>query len=684
MSRFDFDPFPSPALRAHHGAEVARRIAPVKADLHVTLLDGLGDLALALARRPLRRWSGTMEALADLLRPARPRPEATAIVEIAERQALLVRAMTADGALRPASLGQFVWLGARRIALTGDATGLMDRRLHGLLFDMFAMAPSFVTDADEAQGLVRLMAERPGPYDDLLELADTLAASAVAWGAAVDEPLRNYLIERAIGWTEPSAMGWKTLAGAALLTTHARDARWGTDLVNLSLERLDALLNVAAETPESLASEALLGAVDGHLAVIVAGLGVSEETLDALVPRLPPTVAHRAARAVSRVTPPGPRRDALLMHAARLALGAGDTAALGTLDGLAHPEAPVIGPVHDAFQRVIERPQGDAAILETALGACRAIGHWETCTELTLHLLGRVALAPTRLDLRVAAAAALSGHRAALGDQIGLMLETLEARMMSEDAETGAGACAAAMHLGSGHPRLTSMAVARVADGAPWEPLGDALDDLLRHAPEQSAGIAQFLAQHAGDARVTAAAVALLSQVAAMAHREWELGPFFLMPPLGREVRYELARVLLPVVSQADHPALAVDAAAAVAWLLRGDASLAPALLNLRAFAAEPAHRATLDLALGALGVLSPAVITRLGEDVALGPPELSAAAAVAIRVAVDTYADARHFEPWLATIRARADLEGPQQAPVRELLQQLATLPLDAADAAH
>ncbi len=157
------------------------------------VLKGLGDLALGLAHRPIGQWIGAPEELAALF-AGWAQLEATTMVEIAADTGLLKAA--ADGRLYPATPNQFTWLGARTTWLTQDAVGYMDHRMRGSLWDIYAMAPAFEPEPVKAAGLVRLLAERSGPWEDLLGLAPLLAAEAIAWGADAEETLRGDLLEK--------------------------------------------------------------------------------------------------------------------------------------------------------------------------------------------------------------------------------------------------------------------------------------------------------------------------------------------------------------------------------------------------------------------------------------------------------------------------------------------------------
>jgi len=675
MSMLDAPMLPSPNLRAHYAMGVSERIAKVKGSLHTSLLDGLGDLACSLARLPMRHWCGEKNDLARLMTHRWTWPEATALVEIAEKVGLLVPWLD-TGMLKPREYGQFLWLGARRIALTEDQDELMDHRMNGALFDMFALAPGFVS-SDMAQGLVRVMAERPAPWDEILDLSASLAAAAVAWGAAVDDELRQHLVERAHAWTQPMGMEWNREIGTAFLVNEASAGPWRDEITNTAIENFNELIQSALGDPELAEVPVVIATLETQLAVMLAGYGATAQTIDQIMGRLPTTHAHLVGNAVARVTAPGVARNELLVEATRAALTAGDTAALTTLTALVEPLAGAIGPIHDVFQQLLENLPGDPPTQRRVFGACQAIASWESCPELTLHLLSRIVVSTAEPELRIAAAAALSRHTKFLGHTRQVLLDTLEGELTAPDRLTVVGATGAAMHLGSQHPKLMAMAVALVADGAPFDLLGPAFDDALRQVPAHGAAFEEMIADYAGNQDIIGAALGLCVQVADALHREHDLGPFFIPPPLTYEVRGALTRFLMPLAANLEVPHFAADAATTCAWLMRGDRGYSLTCLNLRAYAQEPKQRAMYDLALGACGVADPEVIERLGKDAAQGPPDLSAAAAVALRVMLETYDQGDLLEAWLPTIRARCDLAGAQQGPLIALLQQLATMPL-------
>lgn len=672
MSIFEAPMLPSAALRQHYAYAVADRVAKVKASLHTPLLDGLGDLALALATRPIHRWSGTVDELAQLMAPHWSRPEASAIIEVALQIGLFTQRAPASP-LRPRDVGHFMWLGARRLA--ASPSQLIEHRLSGPLFDMFALVPALLTDREHAMALVRDYNDREGPWEDLLECGAALAAAAVAWGAPVEDELRYHLLTRAEHWVTPLGLDWNRDIGAAILVEEAKNGPFRDEVVGLAMQRMTDLVTDGLGDPDLAQNPAVLASLDAQLAILVAGFTPNTETMTTLIGRLPPDHAHRIPRAIGQIMEPGQARNEALVEAAKLALDAGDNDALAALTALVEPLAGVIGPMHDLFQSVLEHPPGDLQTVYRAMAACRAIGHWEACPELTLHLLSRLTASSVDPDLRIAAAEALSTHFRALGRAHQILLDTLHGQLELTDRAQAIASCAAALHLGSPHLRLGALALAFAADGGPVDILGHALDAGARWNPLHLEAFEETLAHYADDDHVRGIALTMLSRLADRIHQEAMLGPFFTLPPYDPIVRSGLARMMLPVVGDLSRPDWSAEAAAACGWILRGDPGFSLTCFNLREQATQPSHQILYDLALGATGVADPKVVDRLGRDCAHGSPELAAAAAVALRVLFET-ADQTDGLDRLGIIRERADHPGPQQGPIRILLNQLATLP--------
>lgn len=674
MSIFEAPMLPSPALRTHYAFEVAARVEKVKASLQVAMLDGLGDLALALAHRPIRQWAGHVDELAQIMAPRWSRPEASAVVEIAAKVGLLVPWQ--GDQLRPKDIGHMMWLGARRVATTNDQDQLFEWRLNGALFDVFAMVPSLMTDREAAKELVRSFADRETPWEDIVEAGAALAAAAVAWGAPVEDELRYRLLARAEDWVMPMGSDQHRETGTALLAQEAKAGPFREEVINLAMVRLKELVSDALTDEEMAEHPAVVGCLRTQIGIVLAGFGPSPETIASIIAELPPTHAHMVGEALCNIMEPGEGRNEALVDAALQALAREDVNALAPLSGLVEPLAGVIGPIHDLFQRVLENPPGELTTVYQGMAACRAIGHWEACPELTLHLLAKVVASSVDPDLRISAAEALSKHIDHLGRAHEILLQTLDLQIDIVDRATAIAACACALHLGSPRLRLAAIALAFIADDGPIDILANAIDAGVRRFPMHFAAFEETVAHYATDDTMRGAALAVMARIALRLQEEYELGPFFTLPHHDPIIRAGMARLLLPMVADIAKPHFSGDAATACAWVLRGDPAYALTCLTMYDQATDDRLRAMYDLAMGATGVRDPQVLERLGRDCAHGPPELSAAAAVALRVLFEGVDDGALIEGYLPTMRARVDLAGPQQEPIRQLFFQLATMP--------
>jgi len=696
---------PSPVLREHYAREVAGRVEHVKPALRELVLGGLGDLALALAQRPLRRWQGSRDRLARAMGERWAWPEATAIVELGRDIGLLVPAPAAgaepvEGVLRPLDVGVFTWLGARRIARTRDQDDLMDRRFNGSLFDMFAMAPSFV-DPEPAMGLVGIMLDSPGPFDDLLELGSALAAAAVAWGSAASPEQRVFLTERAMSWTQPMGADWNREIGTALLVLECRRHEEREHLLNLASENISEIIANALSDPELATNAAILSTFDTCIAMLLAGqtptAGPDAETrmrapardvVERTTKSLPRAHAHRVGRALARVLPPGPERNAALVVAARLALELGDPLGIAPLAAAVAPYDQPDGPgalVAEVLARVVEAPR-DAALLRATIAGCEAARAWESCPATTLaRAADVVASDATPPEVRIEVAALL-GHHGVRMTTPGPFAEVL-AHAFERDLEAGApepiaGWVGALLHLGSQDDRLGRLAIGLCAGDMPprlRQALAEAVDRGVRLAPEQTdALVGGFLDLHER-AGTTSAMLFVCGTITDSLQQAHELGPFSPLLPLVDDKQALLLRALAPLAGQADDPHLAAEAATACAALLRGDAAFALTLVRLRAHADDLKVKSLYDLAIGACRVFDPAVVERLARDAVQADYDVAAAACVALRLLVETFDQAERLEPWLESLRGRIEEPGPHQVPMQQLVVQLAMLPLGA-----
>ncbi|MCC6623660.1 MAG: hypothetical protein IT385_20550 [Deltaproteobacteria bacterium] len=690
---------PSPILRDHYARQVADKVAGIKPSLRELLLDGLGDLALALARRPIRRWHGGRDALARALGERWVWPEATALIELGAQTGLLVPIARpdAEGQLRPVDVGVFNWLGARRIARTRDQDELMDRRFNGGLFDMFAMAPSFV-EPEASMGLVSIMIESEGPFEELLELGSALAAAAVAWGCEASPEQRVYLTSRAMPWTQPMGADWNRETGTALLVLECQRHEEREHLVNLASETISEIVGSAFGDADLAQNPAIIATFETCVAMLLAGLGPSigaapghvptprapsRERVERVVASLPRQHAHRVGRALARIMPPGPERNALLVAAARRALELGDPQGLEPLEAIVSPRDEAGALVAEVLARLAEAPR-DARLIETTLAACEAVRAWEACPAETLarfaDLAADDAVPP---DVRIECAGALGRHgvRATTpGPFADALVAIFERDLEAGSPELIAGSVGTLLHLGSPDPRL-----GRLAFGLCTAELPPRLRQLVAHAlnegialvPDQIDALVGAFVELSERPDAATAMLYLSGLITDTQQTDFDLGPFSPLSPLPSDKRELLLRALAPLAGQGDDPQLAAEAATACAALMRGDQEFAHALVKLRGFASDPKIKSLYDLAIGACRVFDPEVVERLARDAAKADHDVAAAACVALRLLVETFEQAGHLDPWIEPIRLRIEEPGPHQVPMQQLLVQLATLPL-------
>ncbi len=664
---------PSARYRDWLAEAAATRVLKVKESIQATLMDGLGDLALALARRPLARWVGSTQDLARLVADKWTWPEATAFTELAVQVGLLVPAPAGGELVRPLDVDVFQWLAARRVADTGDADGLMDHRMNGSLFDVFAMAAA-ITHDEQGAGLVRLYLERPGPYEEQLELGAALAATAMAWGAPADADVRADLLQRSIAWTQPTAKRWLRRAGTALMAAEAWDGPFADDTLEGAMERYRATRD-ALNDEELAGHPLLLATLETDLTVIIAAAEGDPELLEPLFDQLGAAYADRVGRAIGQLLPPGERKNDLLLFAARQAAAQDDPAALSALEGLVEPMASAIGPIHTAFQQVLEA-KAEPQVVAAARSACAAIAHWRSCPELTAHLLARLVVAPVDPALRLGAAAALAVHPRVAAASRETVMNALERQFDSQDAGVRVAAVGAALHLGTEDPNAAALALGLIADGAPAEAIGPGLAYGLRRSPGLMAGLEHVWQQVGDEEPIKVATLQALLEVAESAHQSHELGPFYLAPPLTPEVSAGLMKALLPFIGDVSRPAMAAYAAGAAGWLARGDRGLALTLRAVRERMSDPTHRDAFTVALGAIGTVD-LVVEPLATECGEGAPDRCAAAAQGLTVLFDTADQTAALDPWLPTITTRATFDGPQQEALLTMLYVLATAPL-------
>jgi hypothetical protein len=687
---FEHPALPSPALREHYESRVKARLSDVNSELMALVLDGLGELALSFAVRPLRAWEGKAEDLARKIATSRAWPEATAIIELAARTGLLVSTGARD-VFRPADLGEFTWLGARLIAATSDRDGLMDYRLNGCLFDMFAMAAAMIPDPDGAAGVVELMAQSPGPFEDLLELGSALAAAAVAWGASATPGLRGFLTERALSWTQPMGADWNREVGTAALVIECQRNDERDQLLNVASEIATEIVQTALADTVLADSPLVLATLDTALAMLVAGMvgsrlapgsGAQAQGLPrailSLADALPPGQRHRVALALGRVLVPGPARDGAIVELARHLGATSRREAILSLERANGKAAEVATLLVEGFAEA-SRSSSRVGEVRDVLRLLRT--HMFTPPDLVEPLVALVIGAQTGAELRISAAAALS--YAALSDEVvGRIATALESSFLREDApvELTAGAAGALLWLGGGHPRLGPTTLALIASElAPGveRALIEAFDCGLRAVPSHMVELIGFYRSMVTRAGVTRALVRISDGLIESAQRARDLGPFSPVPPLADEALEPLASALLELAADASEPLLSAESAVACASLLQGDETLSRALVALRAGATDTRVKSLYDLALGASRALTPEVMARLGRDAAHGEPEIAAAACVALRLGVETFLQAQALDAVLPRIRERVEESGPHDVPALQLIAHLATLPL-------
>ncbi len=574
---------------------------------------------------------------------------------------------------------EMLWLAARRTVDTSDDAGLMDHRLRGALADVFALVVAEQADPDAGRGMAAHLADRPGPLEEELALSWRLVAAAGAWGGAVDAELRSRLLPMAFEWTSPPGREPHRHAGAAFLATevtgdHAGDHSFSEEVREAATERVAQLLGYLDDPDLADADDVFVEALEDTLTPLVAG--ATPEALDELARRLSGH-AGCVGRVVGRLRPPGSARDELLIRLARTATDCGDDGGLGVLEAIHEPLVVPPAMLHDALTQALKEPANEAAA-GRAWGACEAIAAWSECSELTAHLLGRLAVAPVTPALRMAAAAALASQGRWWGPMRHVVGAGLEGDLIADDPQRRIGAVGAALWLGSPDPDLAATALELVLEGQPPELLAPALAHALRIQP----GLVDPLVA-LGEARDGAqvALVALLGGLVDAAQADAALGPFLSVPALTQGVRVGLTTVLLDAVRGVDDPNAAGAAAVLAGWLCRGHEELASLMFDLRRQAGQATLHGWLDVALGACGVNDPQVQALLATDAALGEPELACDAGLGLSALFDAAneIDGDALDPHVPDIARRVAEGGPEAEPLRGALITLSGLPLGA-----
>lgn len=668
---------PSAGMLAHLEDQVMQRLSRLPPSIFEVTLDVLGDMALTLATLPMARWAMKRDGFARCVGEHFSWPEATAAADIAIEKGLLVERPYERGVYRPKDAGWFMWLAARRVAKTDDQDGLLDHRLRGPLMDVFAMAAAMAAnmgDDEASMGLVHSFLEKEGPLEDLLGLGTELAMLAVAWGARTDEETHLRLVRQAFDWTSVSSNGDHVDAATALLAAEA----WSGPLVHevriAAKERLEGSLEEMNADEELLHHPKAAEAVDADLAILASGSGGDGEALEPWFDQLGRVHAFRVGKAIARVLPPSEAKNALISWAANQAMKRQDVEALSVMGALAEPIANSVGIVHHVFKLLLEHPDDDE-LVAVSYGALRAIAHWETCPELTVHLVSRLALSPIAAQVRIAAAAVLSRHPQHLGKNRQILLEGFEAALDSEEPVHRAAGAGGLLFLGSDEARAAAMAIGLVVDGVPAELFGEAFASGLRQSPAQVQGLEPMWEHFADNAAIHEASTLLIGALAESCQLESGLGPFFKDDPIDPDTRERVLGYLLARTHDLSQPSTALSAALHAGWIARRDPGLGIALRAMRAQLTDAEQHEALTLAVGALGLRED--IPALVHEAAHGGPEESATAARAALVAIETRPDTDHLDELVPLLDRRARQEGPQQEPVRALLRHLAVVPL-------
>lgn len=635
-----------------------------------TLLDALGDLSLALARRPVQAWAAPPERMALHMEQAGWR-SGVALLEVAIARGLWVA--LPNGTVRPADPEIARTLAAMRMASTEDAAGDLDQRLRGDLLDVVPMALALVEDPGSQAELMHLLSEREGPFEDALELGVMQLALALGWGATCAEDLRRGILNRCLEWTSPGGGALHRVAGMAALAQEARGGPFADEVISALTDRIEELLPESDDSPAGYAS------LEATLCSFAAGFEDNASTLKLFVISSG-FEASLLARVLPLVWPPGDLLDGTLISLAEQARN-GDATAPFALARLGEATAHAEGLVQAALKAAREQPEDEHAA-SAAVAAAHATAQWPSVSELTAHLLARLTVAPVAFDVRVACARALAAHSAVTASSRATLMQALEAALSRPDPMERGAAVAALLLLGTDDPGVASLAVGLVADGAPADLFGELLSEALGRHPALVLGLREVWLLDEPELQL--ATLSLLEPLAQRLHGAAERGPFDDGHALSHRVRMELLEMVLPLVGRLDDPEIAEPAAILSGWLGRGDEDVADTLRLVRDAVDNPAHhgmRGILDLALGAAGVVSEALVRRVAEDVAHGDPALAASAAAALAV-MGTHIDALDPADDLVPIfRARLEYEGPQQAPIRDLLIAMALLPVLSAD---
>jgi hypothetical protein len=665
---------PSARLRAYLRQRVQASLADLGVVSQQAIADGLGDLGLYLAHDHIGSWSRSYDELTNaLVATGRDEKESEVIVELGLRTGLL-KVDRSDYVIYPTEPEIFLFLAGVRTATTEDEQGLMDHRMRGALFDIFAIAVGELGETEEAAGLVRLLFEKEGGWEDKLQLAQAQAAAAIAWGAAVEVEILGTLIPRAFEWAGPTGHDFHRDTATAFLCSQARSEDFGSDVLQHAEELVDTLLEHLSD-PDLEENPVLIASLEAFLCVIVAGRTAAGQSIEPFFDKLG-LHASLMGEALSKTLVPGLETNALLVEATRSAAKAGSASALASLAGLSKPIAGAAGLIQEALRTGREAPS-DQDSQDAAQIACLAITEWTECPELVTHLLGRLTVAKVEPELRISAASALSCHPEALDSISEALLETLEAQMEEQDPVIRTGIVGAALCLGSQSSVATATALGLIADGVPAEVLGPAIDEGIRQSPHQVDGLTYVLENFGSDVAIQNAFMATLVHISEAASAENEFGPYHTSPSLSEYARGEFIKLLLPIAKSNEPPEYSGSAAIALGWVGRGDKALNTLIHSWLDQCFSSNRQALLTLALGACGVPTPETLVFLAAETTSGESQRVEAGAMALRFIMDNVSTGDPLVNHVELIRSTLDASGPHQDSVLKLLYRWATLPL-------
>ena len=178
---------------------------------------------------------------------------------------------------------------------------------------------------------------------------------------------------------------------------------------------------------------------------------------------------------------------------------------------------------------------------------------------------------------------------------------------------------------------------------------------------------------------MTIASLLTLGEISEIEAKRLEAGPYAEQPPLP-EVTHQLIVAYLRAMAQdMSEPLRAAEAGVTLGWLLRGDTPFAESMLAGRRSVHGENEKIMFNLALGACGVPSEAIIEHLARDASDGTEAVAMGAAGALRVLLQDVMQADPIAPFLGRLEARAHTVGDESEAMTELLHFLATRPTGA-----